>query len=236
VSTLSRRLGVAGEAELYRWGEVVHDAAPVALVIGPTAMAFVNDDEIEEIRRIFAETGRRLAILRRAAHEGLEYGEEDAAVRRHSLPSPNLIRRNPYHRVFREAGELVVRLVGQDVAVSQEQDARLASRFVAGLPVGQVPAAFEQFPRDLERDERLARAGSQRQQNSVPTGGDGLHYTLNSDVLEVVWPEAAAKVVDRHSGKPVAPGILLGERGLPEFLWRGIARHSPSWPLCMSMP
>ena len=46
-------------------------------------MALVDDDEIEEVRWILAEIGRRLAILRRTAHERLKDGEEQATVLRH---------------------------------------------------------------------------------------------------------------------------------------------------------
>ena len=56
-------LGGGGQAELHGGGEVVHDAAPVAFIVGPAAMALVDDDEIEEIGRIVAEIGRRLAVL-----------------------------------------------------------------------------------------------------------------------------------------------------------------------------
>ena len=52
-----------GEAELHGGGEVIQDAAPVALVVGAAAMTLVNDDEVEEVRRILAEIGGRLARL-----------------------------------------------------------------------------------------------------------------------------------------------------------------------------
>ena len=52
-------LGRGGQAELHGRREVLQDAAPVALVVGAAAMALVDDDEIEEVRRILAEVGRR---------------------------------------------------------------------------------------------------------------------------------------------------------------------------------
>ena len=119
-------LGRGGEAELHGGGEVIQDAAPVAFVVGAAAMALVNDDEIEEVRRILAEIRRRLAILRRAAHEGLEDREEQAAVLRHLALLADVLRRDPHHRIFGKGGEGVVSLIGQNVAVGQEQDARPA--------------------------------------------------------------------------------------------------------------
>ena len=121
-------LGRGGQAKLHGRGEVVQDAAPVALVVGAAAVALVNDDEVEEVRRILAEIGRGLAILGRPAHEGLEDGEEDAAVLRHLALLADVIRRDAHQRIFREGREGVVGLVGQNVAVGQEQDARPARR------------------------------------------------------------------------------------------------------------
>src|SRR5664280_1462680 len=46
------------QPELDRGSEVIHDAAPVAFIVRPAAMALVNDDEIEEIRGILAEIWR----------------------------------------------------------------------------------------------------------------------------------------------------------------------------------
>jgi hypothetical protein len=96
-------------------------------------MAFVDDDEIEEVRRILAEIGRRLAVLRRAAHEGLEDGEEQAAVLRHLCPSCGCLRLDAHQRVFGKGGEGVVGLIGEDVAVGEEQDARAALRLGSRL-------------------------------------------------------------------------------------------------------
>ena len=155
-------LGRGGEAELHGGGEVVEDAAPVALVVRAAAMALVDDDEVEEVGRILAEVGRGLAVLRRAAHEGLEDGEEEAAVLGHLALLADVLRRDAHQRVLGEGGEGVVGLVGEDVAVGQEQDARAARRLAA-----QVPAAVEELPGDLEGDEGLAGAGGEREQDAL---------------------------------------------------------------------
>ena len=65
-----------GEAELHGGGEILHDAAPVALIIGAATVTLVNNDEIEEVGRVLAEIGGGLTILGRAAHECLEDREE----------------------------------------------------------------------------------------------------------------------------------------------------------------
>ena len=105
--------------------------------------------------------GRRLAVLRRAAHERLEDREEEAAVLRHLALLADVVRVDPHQRIFGEGGEGVVGLVGEDVAVGEEQDARAARRLAA-----QVPAAVEELPGDLEGDEGLAGAGGEREQDA----------------------------------------------------------------------
>ena len=58
----------------------------------------------------------------------------------------------------RESREGVVSLIGENVAVGQEQDARAARRLA-----GEVPPAVEELPGDLKGDGCLAGPGSQRQ-------------------------------------------------------------------------
>ena len=219
-------LGRGGQAELHGGGEVVEDAAPGALVVGPAAMALVDDDEVEEVRRILAEVGAGLAVLRRAAHEGLEDREEQAAVLGHLALLPDVLRRDPHHGILGEGGEGVIRLVGEDVAVGEEEDARAAVRFAA-----QVPAAVEELPADLEGDEGLARAGGQRQQDAVAAGGDGLQHAVDGDVLVVAALEIPAPVLEGDGGEPVAPGVLLGEGPVPEFVGRRVAGQLAFGPL-----
>ena len=151
-----------GQAELHRRRKVFEDVAPVAFVVRAAAMALVDDDEVEEVRRILAEIGRWLAVLRRPAHEGLEDREEQAAVLRHLALLANVVRLDPHQRILGERGEGVVSLIGEDVAVGEEQDARPARRFAA-----QIPAAMKELPGDLKRDEGLARAGGEREQDAL---------------------------------------------------------------------
>ena len=120
-----------GEPELNGGSKVIHDAAPIAFIICPAAMALVDDDEIEEIGRILAEIRRGLAVLRRTAHEGLEDGEEQAGILRDLAFLADVLRLDPHHGVLRERGEVVIGLVGEVVAVGQEEDARAARWFAA---------------------------------------------------------------------------------------------------------
>ena len=50
-------LGRGGQAQLHGGREVIQNAAPVALVIGPAPVTLVNDDEVEKIRWVLAKVG-----------------------------------------------------------------------------------------------------------------------------------------------------------------------------------
>src|SRR5208282_4355182 len=101
--------------------EVVEDAAPVALVVGAAAVAFVDHNEIEEVGRILTEVWGLRAILG-LAHEGLEDGEEYAAVLGDLALFADLLRTDAHHRVFWKRGKFDVGLIGQDVAIGKKQN------------------------------------------------------------------------------------------------------------------
>src|SRR5205807_5616459 len=90
----------------------------------------------------------------------------------------NAFRLDPDHRILGERGESVIGLVGEDVAVGEEQDARAAIRLPA-----QVPATLEKLPRNLKGDEGLPRAGGEREQDALLFRSDGLQHALDGNVL-----------------------------------------------------
>src|ERR1019366_6025007 len=111
-----------------------------------------------------------------------------------------------------ERRKRVERLIRQNIAVGEEQDARPPRRFSA-----QIPPAVKQLPRDLKGDERLARASGQREQNAVLPARDGVERALDGDVLKVPRLEIPALVFEGHGGEAVAPDVRLGEGQIPEF-------------------
>jgi hypothetical protein len=174
---------------------------PVALVIGAAAMAFVDDDEVEEVLGIVAEVGRGVAVLGRPAHEGLEDGEEQATVLGHLALLADVFRFDADQRILGEGGEGVVRLIGEDVAVGEEQDARAARRFAA-----QVPPAVEELPRNLESDEGLARACGQREQDAV--------FPSDERSQSVRLPDRVTTARRGGEGKPIGVDALELPRDL----------------------
>jgi hypothetical protein len=97
-------------------------------------VALIDDDAVEEVRRIIAEVGGRLAFLIHAGHEGLKDGEENAAVLRYAASSANLIGADAHQGIVGEGGkrgELTEDLPREDIAVGQKQDSRPAGRFTA---------------------------------------------------------------------------------------------------------
>ena len=153
-----------------------------------------------------------------AAHEGLEDREEDAGVLRHAAFLADFVRLDARQRVFGKGREGVVGLIGQDVAVGEEQDARPPRRLAR-----QVPAALEQRPGDLKGDRGLAGAGGERQQDALLAGGDRLQRVLDGVVLVVARLPGAAALLERNGGEAVAPFVRLREDLGPELVRRRIA-------------
>src|SRR5690606_19210264 len=108
-------------------------------------------------------------LIRLPAGEGLEDREEDAAVLRHAALLPDRVGADAHQRVVWKGGEGVVGLIGEDVAVCEEQNARPARRLATPSPSG-----MEQLPGDLEGDEGLAGTGGEVQQDAVAAIGDGV--------------------------------------------------------------
>ena len=159
-------------------------------------------------------------LLSPFGHEGLEDGEEDAAVLGDLPLLADLIGRDAHQGILGKGREVAEGLVREDVAVGQEQDARTATGLPPGAPVGEVPAAMEELPGDLEGDEGLARAGRQGEQDAVPPLGHGLKHLLHGQVLIVAPGEGTALVFVGNGGEAVAPSVLGGESRLPQLLRR----------------
>ena len=108
-------------------------------------------------------------------------------------------------------------MVGKDVPVSKEKDT-WPTRGLAG----EVPSALKQLPSNLEGDKSLPCASSKREQDPLPVVRNGLHDLFDGDVLVVSWQEISASVLKWDCRKPIAPGVGLGKRHVPEFVWRRI--------------
>ena len=176
-------------------------------------MAFVDDDEVEKVLCVFAEVGR----VARTTHEGLEDREKQTAVLRHPALLADLARLDPYQRVFRKRRERVECLIRQNVSIREKQNPR-AARWLTR----QVPAALKKFPRDLKRDECLARTSRQREQDAFALSAKGFQYTLHRDVLIVAALEKTAAILEGHCRKTIPPCILFREGEIPKILRRWI--------------
>jgi len=97
-------------------------------------------------------------------------------------------------------------LVGEDIAVGKEEDARAPDGFAA-----ETPAAVEELPRDLESDEGFASARSKREQDALSSGGDCGEDALDGDVLVAARLEVAAFGFERDGREAVAPGVGFRE-------------------------
>jgi len=205
-----------GQSQLHSRGKMLHDFPPGGFIVGTPAMTLINHDEVKEICGIFAKVVG--AFL--AAHESLEDGEKDAAVGGDASQSGDLVGTDAHQGIFGEGGEGVEGLIGQDVAIRQEEDARQA--FAIAF---QVPAGVIKLPGDLEGDEGLAGAGCQRQQDALFVRGDGCHGFVDRDLLIVAQFFRAAHIFIGHLIEFLEPVVLLAESQIPEFLRGGEFEH-----------
>ena len=196
VGDLAGLLGGGGEADLGGGVEIFEDLAPGGVNRGAAPVALVDHDQIEELgRELFVDV---LFLL--GAADRLVEGEVDLE---------GLVRGavGDLGHGRAERLEIVVPgLVGEDVAVDQEEDAPPG----AGLP---------QPPDDLKGGVGLAGAGGHDQEDAVLAPGDGVDGAVDGDELVVARALAGTVVVivlggDRLLGRGVAFG---GAEPLPEF-------------------
>ena len=165
-------LGRGGEADLRGRGEVFQHLAPRGVIGGAAAVALVDDDQVEEV-------GRELLVdvlLLLGAGDGLVEAEVDLE---------RLVDRavgDLGHRLTERLEVVGLGLVGEDVAIDEEEDALLGAR----LP---------QPPDDLEGGVGLAGAGGHDEQDAVLAAGDGIDRAVDGDELVVAGRLAGAVVV-----------------------------------------
>ena len=154
--------------------------------------------------------------------------EENTAILRNSPLLTNVTRFNTHQRArlrILECRKCVECLIGEIIAVGQEQNARPALRFGIGLAVLQIPAAVIQLPRQLESNEGFAGTGGQREQHAVAPVGNRRQHTVYRDVLVITTLKITALVLEGHHGKTVTPDILGRKQALPQFIRRRKLRH-----------
>jgi hypothetical protein len=135
-------------------------------------VTLVDDDQIEEVR------GELLVdvLFLLGAGDGLIEAQVDLEGLVHRAVG------DLGHRLAERLEVVGLGLVGEDVAIDEEQDALLGP----GLP---------QPPDDLKGGVGLAGAGGHDQQDAVLAPGDGLHRAVDGDELVVARRLAGAVVV-----------------------------------------
>ncbi len=73
-----------------------------------------------------------------------------------TLPFTDVCRNNTYLCILRKGRKGFIRLVGQVIPVSQEQDGGTSRGLPFLMPVSQVPATIKQLPGQFKGDEGLA--------------------------------------------------------------------------------
>ena len=220
VGNVSRFPGGGGQPDLRGGAEVFEDFPPGRILSGAAAVALVDHDEVEEVGRELAE---ELLVLFGAGDGLIEaeidlVGGVDAALLVDGGANRRAVFTFDGSGVGRELGhgrakgpEVVDhRLIDQDVAVGQEQDALLAAR----LP---------QPPDDLKRGVGLAGSGRHDEQDAVAALGDGLDGGVDGAHLIVARCLAAAvlEVALQDDGLGFGGQALPGAKARPQVVrWR----------------
>src|SRR5271157_34800 len=192
-------------AELVGGLEVVQDLAPVAFIAGAAAVAFVNDNQVKKVVGKVTEKSRCVF----AAGDGLVSGKIH-------FPALDGLAFDLPAGVPKGRENVVLRIVHQDVAIRQVEDAR------APIRAGAVPARVPEFPANLKSNDGLARARGESQQDARLPLQDGLDRPVDGDLL-VVTGRLAGKVVvgGEQPGGDFVRDAFLAAQAAPQVGWRG---------------
>ena len=153
-----------GHADLRCRFEIVKDPAPAALLLGRTAVAFVHDDEIKEIRR--KQLAEMLPVI--VAHKLLIEGK--IHLMRGNGRAVILGEVYLMNNFFKRGKVLLNGLIHKNVAVGQIKDLS----FRAGL---------QQPVNDLERRIGFTGAGRHNEQKTVLPARDRVYRPVNGNAL-----------------------------------------------------
>ena len=198
-------------AELVCVAEIFHQPAPFALVVCASTVALVYYDEVEEVLRILHEVWVSAIVVR---HERLEYRKIYVSACGHiAVVFRQFLRCHPHHRVFVEVAEVVLRLVGENVSVRDEQD----SRFPVRREV-LVPSCLKQFPANLKSRVGLSRACCHGEQYSPLFVCHCRQHLVDGNLL-IVARRAVSVAVESAEVKVVSPLVVVWKSHLPQLLW-----------------
>ena len=195
--------GGGGEADLDGAAEIFENFAPGGIGAGAATVAFVDDDEVEEV-------GRELFV-----DVAFFFGAGDALVKRQVdfVGFFDGAAVDFDHGVAEVAEVVVFGLVDENVTVGQEEDTFGA-------------AAAPESPHDLEGGVGFAGAGGHDEEDAVLSFGDGFDGAVDGDALVVAGHSAAAleEVVLLDDGLGGGVEVLGGDVALPEFVrrWEGV--------------
>ncbi len=198
-------------------------------------MALVHHKQIKEIGWVVSKLRLGVALLVHSSHEGLEDGEEDAAVLGNPTPVADHLWVNAHQCILRKGAKGIKSLIRKDVAIGKKEDAGSALGFLSFSkscsPVCEVPAAVEELPCNLEGNRGLAGACGQREQQPIAALGNGIKRIGDGIVLvEAGLPLSSAflKGNFREAAAPVGFLCLRFSEGrVPKLVRAGVAIHFP---------
>lgn len=147
--------------------------------------------------------------------------KKDIGICRDDSSSTLDLRSIDLETVFLERVEGIHRLIDEDIAIREDEDARSAS----ADPITR-PPRHEELVRHLKSDHRLASARREREEHTISPFGDRLHHARDSDLLVVSRTLAREEI--RLSEEDLFGMIVLTDHSPIELIRRWIALDIPS--------
>ncbi len=169
-SFIAQRCGC--HAELVGGLEVFEDLAPIRIFAGAAAVTFIDDDQIEEVRRVlFIQAGSTFILCQRLIDREI------------NLAALNSVSVFDLRAGVAELGEdFIFGIVNQNIAVRQVENFRTA------MLAGSVPARIPKLPTDLKRNRRFPGARRHREQNAAFASDDRFNRAIDRNFLVVAFP------------------------------------------------
>lgn len=215
------------ESEVDGRGEVAEDLCPVTIFSRTTSMTLIDDDEIEKISLVaivvWFEDFLRISpqgvlsffkihlILARSSRECLIDCKEDIRIRRDNASF--LLDKFPIDldTVFLQRVECIHRLIHEDIAIGEDEDARSTS----ADPIAR-PPRLKELVCDLKSNHCLTGTGREGEEDTISTFSNILHYPRDRNFL--VIPRTLCRDKIRLPEENLFSMIIRSDHSLVELL------------------
>ena len=167
-------------------------------------MTLIDDDEIEEIPLILPEIRSRIShCIHRTTHKCLENREKNTSIFWDISLLSDITRIDPHQSIFWKRSKSIERLIGEDIAIGEEEDTRTTSTVTSDIP----PRLVE-LPCDLETDKCLPCSCRKREKDTILFACDRIECLRDREFLIVSCSLRASDTLEWYRSKSLSPLII----------------------------